>query len=63
MASREAVKRAVQQVRPILSVDREEARRRALNLYKAWYRQIPYIGKFDQWLPPCYVIRVKDSDF
>nr|8B9Z_W Chain W, NADH dehydrogenase [ubiquinone] 1 alpha subcomplex subunit 6 [Drosophila melanogaster]8BA0_W Chain W, NADH dehydrogenase [ubiquinone] 1 alpha subcomplex subunit 6 [Drosophila melanogaster] len=34
---------AVQQVRPILSVDREEARKRALNLYKAWYRQIPYI--------------------
>ena len=46
MAGREAVKRAVQQVRPILSVDREEARKRALNLYKAWYRQIPYIGKY-----------------
>lgn len=45
MAGREAVKRAVQQVRPILSVDREEARKRALNLYKAWYRQIPYIGE------------------
>ncbi|KAH8405508.1 hypothetical protein KR215_001491 [Drosophila sulfurigaster] len=43
MAGREVVKRAVQQVRPILSVDREEARKRALNLYKAWYRQIPYI--------------------
>jgi len=45
MAGREVVKRAVQQVRPILSVDREEARKRAMNLYKAWYRQIPYIGK------------------
>lgn len=45
MAGREAVRKAVQQVRPILSVDREEARKRALNLYKAWYRQIPYIGK------------------
>lgn len=45
MASREAVRRAVQNVRPILSVDREEARKRVLNLYKAWYRQIPYIGK------------------
>ncbi|EAT34732.1 AAEL013043-PA [Aedes aegypti] len=43
MASREAVRRAVQNVRPILSVDREEARKRVLNLYKAWYRQIPYI--------------------
>lgn len=46
MAGREAVKRAVQQVRPILSVDKEEARKRALNLYKAWYRQIPYIGEY-----------------
>ncbi|XP_037955050.1 NADH dehydrogenase [ubiquinone] 1 alpha subcomplex subunit 6-like [Teleopsis dalmanni] len=42
-SSREAVKRAVQQVRPILSINRDEARKRALNLYKAWYRQIPYI--------------------
>jgi NADH dehydrogenase (ubiquinone) 1 alpha subcomplex subunit 6 len=31
------------QVRPLLSVDKSEARRRALNLYKAWYRQIPYV--------------------
>lgn len=46
MAGREAVKRTVQQVRPILSIDKEEARKRVLNLYKAWYRQIPYIGKF-----------------
>lgn len=43
--SREAVKRTLQQVRPILSVDREEARRRVINLYKAWYRQMPYVGK------------------
>ncbi|XP_058811372.1 NADH dehydrogenase [ubiquinone] 1 alpha subcomplex subunit 6 [Topomyia yanbarensis] len=43
MASREAVRRAIQNVRPILSADREEARKRVLNLYKAWYRQIPYI--------------------
>lgn len=33
------------QVKPILSVDNTEARRRVLNLYKAWYRQIPSIGK------------------
>jgi len=31
------------QVKPILSLDTVEARRRVLNLYKAWYRQIPYI--------------------
>lgn len=53
MASREAVRRAVQNVRPILSVDREEARKRVLNLYKAWYRQIPYIGKCRSVRPKC----------
>ncbi|KAI2801795.1 hypothetical protein RDWZM_000739 [Blomia tropicalis] len=30
-------------VKPILSLDRNDARRRVLNLYRAWYRQIPYI--------------------
>ncbi|XP_065353794.1 NADH dehydrogenase [ubiquinone] 1 alpha subcomplex subunit 6 [Cloeon dipterum] len=43
MASREAVRAAVRQVRPILSADKGEARKRVLNLYKAWYRQIPYV--------------------
>ncbi|XP_055703487.1 NADH dehydrogenase [ubiquinone] 1 alpha subcomplex subunit 6 [Phlebotomus papatasi] len=42
-ASREAVVRTLKQVRPILSVDKSEARRRVFNLYRAWYRQIPYI--------------------
>jgi NADH dehydrogenase (ubiquinone) 1 alpha subcomplex subunit 6 len=45
MAVREPAKRVIQQVRPILSVNREEARRRVLNLYKAWFRTIPFIGK------------------
>ncbi|GLV32636.1 NADH dehydrogenase (ubiquinone) B14 subunit [Carabus blaptoides fortunei] len=43
MAARQATKTALRQVKPILSVDRSEAKKRALNLYKAWYRQIPYI--------------------
>lgn len=43
MASK-VTKAAVRHVRPILSVDNAEARRRVLNLYKAWYRQIPIIG-------------------
>ncbi|XP_067012755.1 NADH dehydrogenase [ubiquinone] 1 alpha subcomplex subunit 6 [Anabrus simplex] len=43
MGTRAATKRIVKQVRPILSVDSGEARKRVLNLYKAWYRQIPYI--------------------
>lgn len=46
MAGREVVRKTVQQVRPILSVDSEEARRRVLSLYKAWYRQIPYVGEY-----------------
>lgn len=33
----------LKEVKPILSLNHEEARRRVLNLYKAWYRQIPYI--------------------
>lgn len=45
MAGREVVKKTLQQVRPILSVDNAEARRRVLALYKAWYRQIPYVGE------------------
>lgn len=45
MSGREAVKRTIQQVRPVLSVDRDEARRRVLQLYKAWSRKIPFIGK------------------
>ncbi|CAG9834161.1 unnamed protein product [Diabrotica balteata] len=42
MAS-QAIRRSVKEVKPILSLDREEARKRVLNLYKAWYRQLPYI--------------------
>lgn len=45
MAAKEPVKRVIQQVRPLLSLDREDARRRVLSLYKAWYRTIPFIGE------------------
>uniref|UniRef100_A0A161MLJ2 NADH dehydrogenase [ubiquinone] 1 alpha subcomplex subunit 6 n=1 Tax=Triatoma infestans TaxID=30076 RepID=A0A161MLJ2_TRIIF len=43
MSTKKAVTSAIHHVKPILSVDRSESRRRVLNLYKAWYRQIPYI--------------------
>lgn len=43
MAS-QTVRSGARQVKPLLSLDNEEARKRALNLYKAWYRQIPLIG-------------------
>lgn len=46
MAARQPAQRVIQHVRPILSVDRDEARRRVFNLYKAWYRSLPFIGKF-----------------
>ncbi|XP_029038603.1 NADH dehydrogenase (ubiquinone) B14 subunit [Osmia lignaria lignaria] len=37
------VKATLKQVKPLLSLNPTDARRRALTLYKAWYRQIPYI--------------------
>lgn len=43
MAS-QSVRATIKQVKPILSIDKAEARKRVLNLYKAWYRQLPYIG-------------------
>lgn len=41
----QAIRQTVKQVKPILSQDSEEARRRVISLYKAWYRQIPFVGK------------------
>ncbi|XP_030761695.1 NADH dehydrogenase [ubiquinone] 1 alpha subcomplex subunit 6-like [Sitophilus oryzae] len=43
MSSNETAKKILKEVRPILSLHRYEARRRVISLYKAWYRQIPYI--------------------
>jgi NADH dehydrogenase (ubiquinone) 1 alpha subcomplex subunit 6 len=43
MSSRQVAQRISGQVRPVLSLDSSEARIRALNLYRAWYRQIPRI--------------------
>ena len=42
MASK-IVTQGARQVKPILSLDLAEAQRRVRNLYKAWYRQIPFI--------------------
>ncbi|XP_073985254.1 NADH dehydrogenase (ubiquinone) B14 subunit [Rhodnius prolixus] len=43
MSFKKVVTSSIRQVKPILSVDKSESKRRVLNLYKAWYRQIPYI--------------------
>lgn len=53
MASKRIVSQSGQiarQVKPILSTDATDAKYRVRNLYKAWYRQIPYI-KLDLELP------------
>ncbi|XP_034241486.1 NADH dehydrogenase [ubiquinone] 1 alpha subcomplex subunit 6 [Thrips palmi] len=42
MATGKAASVVTRQVRPILSLSHNEARMRALALYKAWYRQIPH---------------------
>ena len=34
----------IRYVRPILSTNHADAKRRVLNLYRAWHRQIPYVG-------------------
>ena len=44
MATVRVVQQNVRNVRPVLSVNHDEAKRRVLNLYKAWYRQIPLIS-------------------
>lgn len=45
MAAREASKCATKIVRPLLSSDKSEAKKRVLNLYKTYYRQIPLMCK------------------
>ncbi len=35
---------ALKQLKTVLSSNSSEARQRVLNLYKLWYRQIPYVG-------------------
>lgn len=39
---------AVKVVKPIFSRDLSEARRRARELYRAWYREVPNTGKLQQ---------------
>lgn len=43
MASKRIVQHVQGQVKPILSLDSAEAHRRVINLYRAWFRQIPYV--------------------
>ena len=43
MSGRRLVQGAQGAVKPILSLNHTEAHRRVLNLYRAWFRQIPYV--------------------
>lgn len=36
----------LKQVKPILSLNPIDAHKRVITLYKAWYRQIPFICKY-----------------
>ena len=36
----------LKEIKSVLSTDRDEAKRRVLNLYKLWYRQAPYVGVY-----------------
>lgn len=46
-AGRAAVS-AAKVVKPILSRDLDEAKRRVRELYRAWYREVPNTGMFDR---------------
>ena len=35
----------LKQVKPIMSVNKAESKARVLKLYKAWYKQIPHMGR------------------
>jgi len=45
MATPTRIREGARAVKPILSLDRTEARRRVHNLYKLCYRHIPYISE------------------
>ena len=45
MASQKTIREGYKLVKPVLSTNKLEAKRRVINLYKAWYRQIPFTGK------------------
>jgi NADH dehydrogenase (ubiquinone) 1 alpha subcomplex subunit 6 len=47
------------QVKPLLSVDNAEARLRVLALYKAWYRQLPFM--VDEYDIPVTVKQSKET--
>ena len=43
--STKVARSTVQQIKPLLSSNKEDAKERVLKLYKAWYRQIPIMSK------------------
>lgn len=47
-AATRAAAGAARVVKPILSRDQNEAKRRARELYRAWYREVPNTGMLDR---------------
>ncbi|ESO84947.1 hypothetical protein LOTGIDRAFT_204660 [Lottia gigantea] len=45
MASQQVVRKGLKEVKPILSIDLHDSRRRVIQLYKAWYRQLPFTAR------------------
>lgn len=41
MSAGKIINKSVQHVRPLLSLDHQEAHQKVLQLYKTWYRQLP----------------------
>ena len=54
MATPTRIREGAKLVKPILSLDKTEARRRVHNLYKLCYRHIPFISKHMCFLKPPY---------
>lgn len=47
MATRETIKTIYKSARPVMSTNAIEAKRHVRALYKAFYRYIPYISKYN----------------
>ncbi|GAU98293.1 hypothetical protein RvY_09457 [Ramazzottius varieornatus] len=50
LVSRVAGSGLTREVKPLVSTSKREARQRVLNLYRSWYRQMPYI-MMDYYVP------------
>lgn len=57
MATKRVATKVSERVKPILSKDNKEARSRVIKLYKAWYREIPYV--YLEYQVPATVVQMR----